>query len=132
MNIKPIVQPPPLRGKLARLSNHFFLLVGLLFVAQLEFSYQPATPGEEEIVQALHLQPRTPPPSFDIDQVSDTYPDGQASIEPVLAAESTMPSHKSDEPSGASAATERVAEPILTRADAPDREARALPRTRPE
>lgn len=58
--------------KRVRMLNHaFFASAGLLFVAQQFAFHGEARPAEVAIVaQALHLQPRTPPPAYDADQLS--------------------------------------------------------------
>lgn len=58
------------RRELAQAANHLFFMTAFLFVAHQNVLH-PDKPYAEVpmIAQALHFQPRTPPPGFDPDQV---------------------------------------------------------------
>lgn len=66
--ILPKAAPP---GELAQIANHLFFIVALLFVAHQNALHAEA-PAQHTafIAQAINLQPRTPPPGFDPEQVS--------------------------------------------------------------
>lgn len=66
--ILPKAAPP---GELAQIANHLFFIVALLFVAHQNALHAEApTQHTAFIAQAINLQPRTPPPGFDPEQVS--------------------------------------------------------------
>lgn len=134
MKTQSIDRKSPTRASLPRLSNHLFLLIGVVFLAHQGMSWKSPQATDAQMVQALHLQPRTPPPVLDPEH--NSVEDAESPISPALAlsgdvaltaTQSLNETHISD------ARAEHPAGPILTREDAPDREARALPaRTRRE
>lgn len=123
------------RRELQKVVNHaFFASAALLFVAQQAVLHPaPASAEGSMIAQALNLQPRTPPPTYDLDQLSGNE------IEPAPAAElrvdtaGAAPGLLRLEVAGAELPAAGPSGPVLMREDAPDRTARALPtRERPE
>lgn len=134
MNIKSIDRNAPTRIRLARLSNHAFLLIGVAFLAQQAMSWQAPQVNDAQLVQALHLQPRTPPPVLDPEQSSVEDVESPTAPAPAFSGDAALTTTQSRNATHiAGAPTERPAGPILTREDAPDREARAEPtRTRRE
>lgn len=128
MNIKPIDDNAPLRTRLSRLTNHGFLLIGVVFMVQQGMFRSSPPLSDAQQVQALHLQPRTPPPALDPDQLTDSELDPTPSFALDSLANSTpSTTHGASPMTTNDAGTAPVTGPILTREDAPDREARALP-----
>ncbi len=61
----------PLASEWLQTANHLFFIVALLFVAQQNaLTAEAARSQAPFIAQALNLQPRTPPPAYDPDQLS--------------------------------------------------------------
>ncbi len=71
MKIRMPERAPLDRSDLSQIANHLFFMTALAFVAHQNILNTPAARAETPLVaQALHLQPRTPPPAFDPDQMS--------------------------------------------------------------
>lgn len=123
------------RRELLKIANHvFFASAALLFVAQQAVLYPaPALAEKAVIAQALNLQPRTPPPIYDLDQFSGNEIDQAPSVDLRLHALAEPESWGRHAPASVEMPAGTPSGPVLTREDAPDRTARALPtRERPE
>lgn len=133
--IKLLKLKTPSRRQLAKIANHaFFASAALLFLAQ-QAVLQPAPePADASMIaQALNLQPRTPPPSYDLDQLSGNELESAPSGELHIDAAGVAPGLMQLGASGTELPASGPSGPVLTREDAPDRTARALPtRERPE
>lgn len=58
--------------ELMQLANHVFFITAFLFVAhQNTLHPEPVRTEVPMIAQALHFQPRTPPPAYDADQLTN-------------------------------------------------------------
>lgn len=128
VKIKSIDRKPPTHTSLPRLGNHVFLLIGLVFLAQQGIPWQSPKVTDAQMVQALHLQPRTPPPVLDPEQSSVEDAETPPSPAHALAGDGDLTATQSLNATHiADARDEHPAGPILTREDAPDREARTQP-----
>lgn len=64
-------QPTTERTDLLQIANHVFFMTALLFVAHQNALNADVLRSQTVFVaQALNLQPRTPPPGFDPDEMS--------------------------------------------------------------
>lgn len=123
------------RRELQKIANHaFFASAALMFVAQQAVLHSAPAPTEAAMIaQALNLQPRTPPPVYDLDQLSGNEIEPAPSADPRWHALAEPGSLVRLAPVGVEAPAGTPSGPTLTREDAPDRSARALPpRERPE
>lgn len=123
------------RRQLATIANHgFFASAALLFVAQQAVLQSAPEPADAPMItQTLNLQPRTPPPGQDPEQLSGNELESAPSGELHFDAAGVAPGLMQLGVSGAELPASGPSGPVLTREDAPDRAARALPaRERPE
>lgn len=59
------------KTELVQIGNHLFFITAMLFVAHQNMLHPAPLRSEVPMIaQALNLQPRTPPPTIDPDQVS--------------------------------------------------------------
>lgn len=60
------------KRELAQVANHLFFITAFLFVAHQNALHPAETRAEVPMIaQALHFQPRLPPPGFDPEQMSN-------------------------------------------------------------
>lgn len=67
---------------LVEIANHGFLMIAMLFVLIMNMTEVPRTSQVPMVAQALHLQPRTPPPVMDPDHIDSTFEDLQIDTHP--------------------------------------------------
>jgi hypothetical protein len=67
---------------LVEIANHGFLMIAMLFVLIMNMTEAPRTSQVPMVAQALHLQPRTPPPVMDPDHIDSTLEDLQIDTHP--------------------------------------------------
>ena len=70
------------RQELPEIANHGFLMIAMLFVLNMNLTEAPRTPQAPMVAQALHLQPRTPPPVMDPDHIDSVMEDLQVDTHP--------------------------------------------------
>jgi len=68
--------------ELVEIVNHGFLMIAMLFVLIMNMTEAPRTSQVPMAAQALHLQPRTPPPVMDPDHIDSVMEDLQVDTHP--------------------------------------------------
>jgi len=59
------------KAELLQIGNHLFFITAMLFVAHQNMLHPAPVRSEVPMIaQALNMQPRTPPPAYDPDQMS--------------------------------------------------------------
>jgi|GEM_PF-5449410 len=71
LRLRQLKHPLSSRQKQMRWVNHFFFATAVVFVAhQNIFSQEMSAPQLPQVAQAANMVPRTPPPVYDVDQLS--------------------------------------------------------------
>jgi hypothetical protein len=68
--------------ELVEIANHGFLTIAMLFVLIMNMTEAPRTSQIPMVAQALHFQPRMPPPGMDPDHIDSTLEELQIDTHP--------------------------------------------------